>query len=81
MTRAQEAYISVAKDSDVKALIESYGFDVVGPTSKGVFMFRELNAPNGNAWLLTEMRGKVAPSRQMMPSFWSDANVEAMKTR
>ncbi|HWF62918.1 MAG TPA: hypothetical protein VN666_21780 [Nitrospira sp.] len=75
MTRAQEAYLSVAKSSDVPKLMEEYGFEFAGPSFKDAWMFRD---GDGNAWLLTDFRGKVAPCRMMLPSLWCHANILAL---
>jgi hypothetical protein len=75
MTRAQHAYLSVAKSADVPKLMQEYGFEFAGPSHKDVFMFRE---PDGRAWLLTDFRGKVAPSRDMLNSFWCEQNLAAL---
>lgn len=72
MTQAQEAYLSVAKTSAVPELMREYGFEFAGPSTKDAFLFRD---DNGKAWLLTDMRGRVAPCRMMLPSAWTEQNL------
>ena len=75
MTRSQEAYLSVAKSQDVPKLMEEYGFRFAGPSIKDVWMFQTID---GRAWLLTDMRGKVAPARMILPSHWSEENLSVL---
>lgn len=72
MTQAQEAYLSVAKSENVAQLMQDYGFEFVGPSHKDVFLFK---TTDGRAWLLTDIRGKVAPCRMVLPSAWTDQNI------
>lgn len=75
MTQAQEAYLSVAKSADVPKLMQEYGFEFVGPSAKDVFMFKTRDL---RAWLLTDMRGKIAPCRMVLPSHWSEENLSVL---
>lgn len=73
MTRAQESYLSVAKDADVPRLMQEYGFEFVGPTDNHSFLFKTLD---GRAWLMSDFRGKVAPMRLIQPSAWTEVNLD-----
>ena len=75
MTRAQEAYLSVAKSDHIPLLMQEYGFEFAGPSHKDVWMFRETT---GKAWMLTDFRGKVAPCRMILPSFWCQENIATL---
>jgi hypothetical protein len=76
MTNNQAAMLSVGDNSQISTRLTEYGFEFVGPSHKGVFLFRE---PSGAAWLLSEMRGKVAPSRLLLQSLWTPENCSTIR--
>jgi hypothetical protein len=76
MTRHQESFLSVVKPENLAALMAEYSFEYVGPSRSGSILFRE---PNGQAWLLSDFRGKVAPVRIMFRTIWSDQNVACIR--